>query len=144
MKNYIIKDITGRGEVNSLHDRDLLANYSGKIISDNGVSLKDYIETSDTGDSWRCTEQGIELTHSDKVIITKGELPPDFSIWGNKGAVWSDNQHIIKRGQNTTLCGIPPLSNNWAVLWGKEYAQCPDCIEKLLEIVARRNMTLRT
>lgn len=50
-------------------------------------------------------------------------------MWGNKGAVWSNTCHICKSGEVTTLCGVPPLSSNWARIQEVKEIGCPKCIE---------------
>ena len=43
------------------------------------------------------------------------ELGKEFSIFGNKGNVWSDTAHAYKSGVGN-LCGTPALSSNHAVI----------------------------
>lgn len=56
------------------------------------------------------------------------ELKSGFSIFGNKGAVWSNECHIYKSGTGL-LCGTPALSSNWAEIMGVEEIGCPKCLE---------------
>ena len=62
--------------------------------------------------------------------MKKTELTKDFSIFGNKGAVWSKTCHISqdRSFSGRTLCGVPMLSNNWANIWDEEEIGCPDCL----------------
>jgi len=65
------------------------------------------------------------------------ELKPQYSIFGNKGAVWGNKCHIYKNGKGI-LCGIPGLSSNWARIEEVQEIGCPDCLEiynKELELV---------
>jgi len=55
------------------------------------------------------------------------DLKPNFSIFGNKGNVWSNTAHIYKSGTGN-LCGTPALSSNWARLSGLETVGCPQCL----------------
>jgi len=57
------------------------------------------------------------------------ELKPNYSIFGNKGNVWSNTAHIYKDGEGN-LCGTPALSNNWARIEQVEEIGCPECLEK--------------
>lgn len=57
------------------------------------------------------------------------ELKQGYSIFGNKGNVWSDTAHIYKSGTGN-LCGTPALSNNWARIEQLEHIGCPECLEK--------------
>ena len=56
------------------------------------------------------------------------DLKTGFSIFGNKGAVWSNECHI-QGGGSTTLCGTPMLSTNWARIEEVEHIGCPKCLE---------------
>ena len=60
------------------------------------------------------------------------DLKPNFSIFGNKGNVWSNTAHIYKSGHGI-LCGTPALSNNWARLSGLETVGCPQCLKLYAE-----------
>lgn len=51
-----------------------------------------------------------------------------YSIFGNKGAVWSKKCHIQRNGEPETLCGVPMLSNNWARIEEVKEIGCEDCI----------------
>lgn len=58
------------------------------------------------------------------------DLKAGFSIFGNKGAVWSNECHIQESGITvTTLCGVPMLSTNWARIERVDEIGCPKCIE---------------
>ena len=59
------------------------------------------------------------------------ELKPQYSIFGNKGNVWSNTAHIYKSGQGN-LCGTPALSSNWASIEGVEEIGCVECEKKYL------------
>jgi len=50
-------------------------------------------------------------------------------MFGNKGAVWSNQVHLSKSGMSTTLCGTPMLSTNWARIENIQEIGCPECIE---------------
>ena len=57
------------------------------------------------------------------------ELKPQYSIFGNKGNVWSNTAHIYESGEGN-LCGTPALSNNWARIEKVETIGCVKCLEK--------------
>jgi hypothetical protein len=57
------------------------------------------------------------------------ELKPGYSIFGNKGNVWSNTAHIYKSGEGN-LCGTPALSNNWARIEELEEIGCVECLKK--------------
>jgi hypothetical protein len=57
------------------------------------------------------------------------ELRPGYSIYGNKGNVWSNTAHIYKNGTGN-LCGTPALANNWARIEQLEHIGCPGCLLK--------------
>jgi hypothetical protein len=57
------------------------------------------------------------------------DLKPNYSIFGNKGNVWSNTAHIYKGG-NGNLCGTPALSSNWAAIEGVKEIGCKECLEK--------------
>ena len=61
-------------------------------------------------------------------------LGNEFSIFGNKGNVWSDTAHAYKSGHGN-LCGTPALSTNHARLSGVDMVGCPECLKKLEEEV---------
>ena len=46
-------------------------------------------------------------------MIKKEQLKSGYSIFGNKGNVWSNTAHIYQSG-NGNLCGTPALSSNHA------------------------------
>ena len=62
-------------------------------------------------------------------MIKVTELKPEYSIFGNKGTVWSNTAHIYKSGQDN-LCGTPALSTNWARIEKLTHAACPECVEQ--------------
>jgi hypothetical protein len=59
-------------------------------------------------------------------------LGPDYSIFGNKGNVWSGTAHAYKSGKGN-LCGTPALSSNHARYEGIDEVGCPECLIKLAE-----------
>ena len=61
--------------------------------------------------------------------IKVSDLKPNYSVFGNKGNVWSDTAHIYKSGTGN-LCGTPALSNNWARIENIEHIGCQECLEK--------------
>jgi hypothetical protein len=61
--------------------------------------------------------------------MKQGELKANQYLYGNKGAVWSDEVHIAEGSSSTTLCGVPMLSNNWAQIEGIDHAGCSECIQ---------------
>ena len=65
-------------------------------------------------------------------MIKISDLGPGYSIFGNKGNVWSDTAHAYKSGVGN-VCGTPALSNNRARIEGLTHVGCPECIEKLRE-----------
>jgi hypothetical protein len=64
------------------------------------------------------------------------ELKPNFYMFGNKGAVWTNTVHIAQAGifAGTTLCGTPMLSTNWARIENVEHIGCPECLEEYNKI----------
>ena len=58
------------------------------------------------------------------------DLGKDFSIFGNKGNVWSNTAHAYKNGVGN-ICGTPALSTNHARLNGIEEVGCTKCLEVL-------------
>jgi hypothetical protein len=58
------------------------------------------------------------------------DLGKDFSIFGNKGNVWSRTAHAYKN-EVGNLCGTPALSRNHAALNGIEEVGCTKCLEVL-------------
>lgn len=60
--------------------------------------------------------------------IKVSSLGPEFSLYGNKGAVWTNKAHIHQSGSGL-LCGIPALATNWARIAGVEEIGCEKCIE---------------
>jgi hypothetical protein len=61
-------------------------------------------------------------------IMKVSELKSTFSVFGNKGNVWSNNAHIYQSGKGN-LCGTPALSTNHAHIMGLEEANCEKCNE---------------
>jgi len=57
------------------------------------------------------------------------QLKPNYTIFGNKGNVWSDTAHIYKGGEGN-LCGTPALSSNWAKMEDVKHIGCKVCLEK--------------
>ena len=58
------------------------------------------------------------------------ELGKEFSIFGNKGNVWSNTAHAYLSGKGN-LCGTPALSSNHARYAGVEEVGCPECLKAL-------------
>ena len=66
--------------------------------------------------------------------MKKEDLKPGYFVFGNKGAVWSNECHIAKAGlHSTTLCGTPMLSRNYGV--DEEHIGCEECIAAYEKIV---------
>jgi hypothetical protein len=61
-------------------------------------------------------------------------LGSEYSIFGNKGNVWSNTAHAYKSGTGN-LCGTPALSSNHARLNSIEEVGCIECLAKLKEQV---------
>jgi hypothetical protein len=61
-------------------------------------------------------------------MIQVKDLKAGYSIYGNKGNVWSNTAHIYESSKGN-LCGTPALSTNHARLEGVEVAGCPKCNE---------------
>ncbi len=57
-------------------------------------------------------------------------LGKEFSIFGNKGNVWTDTAHAYQSGRGN-LCGTPALSSNHAAMVGMEEVGCPECLKAL-------------
>jgi hypothetical protein len=53
-----------------------------------------------------------------------------FSIFGNKGNVWTDTAHAYQSGRGN-LCGTPALSSNHAAIAGIEEVGCPECLKQI-------------
>lgn len=64
----------------------------------------------------------------DKINIKN--LGPEYSIFGNRGNVWSDTAHAYKSGVGN-LCGTPALSSNHARYEGIEEVGCVECLKIL-------------
>lgn len=60
------------------------------------------------------------------------DLGAGYSIFGNKGNVWSDTAHAYKSGVGN-ICGTPALSSNHARYEGIEEVGCLECLAKLAE-----------
>jgi hypothetical protein len=58
------------------------------------------------------------------------DLNKGYSIFGNKGAVWSNQCHIAQNGSfsGRTLCGVPMLSSNWARIEDIQEIGCKECL----------------
>jgi len=64
-----------------------------------------------------------------KAKVLTSELKGEFSMFGNKGAVWSNQAHIAQADfSGRTLCGIPMLSHNHARIEGVKEIGCKKCI----------------
>lgn len=64
-----------------------------------------------------------------KARVMTSELAEGFSMFGNKGAVWSNQAHIAQADfSGRTLCGIPMLSHNHARIEGVKEIGCEKCI----------------
>lgn len=61
-------------------------------------------------------------------MIHQKDLKPNYSLFGNKGSVWSNTAHIYESSKGN-LCGTPALSTNWVRIEGIEHAGCEKCIE---------------
>lgn len=61
-----------------------------------------------------------------KNMIKKTDLKKGFSLFGNKGNVWSNTAHIYENSKGN-LCGTPALSTNYAEFSGIEAAGCEKC-----------------
>lgn len=57
-------------------------------------------------------------------------LGKDYSIFGNKGNVWSGTAHAYKSGIGN-VCGTPALSTNHARYEGVEEVGCEECLRIL-------------
>ena len=66
-----------------------------------------------------------------KKVIKVSDLKTGYYMFGNKGAVWSNEAHLSKSGDGThlTLCGTPMLSTNWARIEEVKEIGCPLCVE---------------
>jgi len=58
------------------------------------------------------------------------ELGNMFSIFGNKGNVWTDTAHAYLSGRGN-LCGTPALSSNHAAMAGIAEVGCPECLKQI-------------
>jgi hypothetical protein len=56
------------------------------------------------------------------------DLKSGYSIFGNKGNVWSNTAHIYKSGVGN-LCNTPALSTNHAHYEGVKHIGCVECLE---------------
>jgi len=65
--------------------------------------------------------------------MNKNELKTGYTIYGNKGNVWSNTAHIYKSGVGN-LCGTPALATNWAGIEKVEHIGCVNCLEKYKSI----------
>jgi hypothetical protein len=66
------------------------------------------------------------------------ELGNEYSIFGNKGNVWTNTAHAYKSGKGN-LCGTPALSSNHARYEGIEEVGCLECLKKLEEEATHQN-----
>ena len=60
------------------------------------------------------------------------ELGKEFSIFGNRGNVWSDTAHAYRTGLGN-LCGTPALSSNHALFADITEVGCPECLKVLAD-----------
>lgn len=60
--------------------------------------------------------------------MNRSELSSNYSLFGNRGSVANSSVHITKVGLNTTLCGTPMPSHNWANEMNIMEAGCEHCI----------------
>jgi hypothetical protein len=68
------------------------------------------------------------------------ELKQGYTIFGNKGNVWSNTAHIYESGKGI-MCGTPALSNNWAEIEKVEDIGCKECLEKYqLQIIKEQTL----
>ena len=78
------------------------------------------------------SKQHNELQRQADVVLVRvnvSDLKPGYSVYGNKGNVWSDTAHIYKSGTGN-LCGTPALASNWARIEEVETIGCPGCLAK--------------
>jgi len=61
------------------------------------------------------------------------ELKSNYYLYGNKGALWSNQAHIAKSSEPTTLCGTPMLATNHCRLNGVQEIGCKECLQKYNE-----------
>jgi len=64
--------------------------------------------------------------------MNASELKSNYSIYGNKGNVWSNTAHIYKSGTGN-LCGTPALATNWARIENVQTIGCQACLDKYNE-----------
>ena len=57
------------------------------------------------------------------------DLRPNYSVFGNKGNVWSNTAHIYEGGKGN-MCGTPALSTNWAKIEDVSEIGCPICLNQ--------------
>ena len=57
------------------------------------------------------------------------DLRPNYSVFGNKGNVWSNTSHIYEGGKGN-MCGTPALSTNWAKIEDVSEIGCPICLNQ--------------
>jgi len=65
-------------------------------------------------------------------MIKKTDLKKGFSLFGNKGNVWSNTAHIYENSKGN-LCGTPALSTNHAYNEGIKEVGCPECLKFIQE-----------
>jgi hypothetical protein len=111
-------------------DLQALVNREIEVYGQISIELADQLE-----------ELGDELTAEeiDYVLEIKGEsmnkvnvkaLGNVFSIFGNKGNVWTNTAHAYQSGRGN-LCGTPALSSNHAAMSGIEEVGCPECLKQI-------------
>jgi hypothetical protein len=62
--------------------------------------------------------------------MKKTNLQSKYYMYGNKGAVWSNEAHIAHSGESVTLCGTPMLASNWAQIEQIEHIGCISCLKE--------------
>jgi hypothetical protein len=111
-------------------DLQALVNREIEVYGQASIELADQLE-----------ELGDELTAEeiDYVLEIKGEsmnkvnvkaLGNVFSIFGNKGNVWTNTAHAYQSGRGN-LCGTPALSSNHAAQAGITEVGCPECLKQI-------------
>jgi hypothetical protein len=61
--------------------------------------------------------------------MNASELKPGYYLYGNRGAVWSNEAHIYESGKGN-LCGTPALATNWVRINDVKTVGCPKCLEE--------------
>jgi len=57
------------------------------------------------------------------------DLKSGYYMYGNKGAMWSNQAHIWKSGDSTTLCGTPGLARNHCAMNNVKEIGCEECLK---------------